>query len=179
MLTALAPADGDAILPLADARVHLNLTADESFHDAAVVSLRADAINLVEEHSRVSLEARPFKWDVDAFAPSMRLPIRPSQSVDAIAYRDGNGTSVTLVATDWLLAGGFLNPVYGTRWPPIGAGRGAVQITFMAGYLTSSAIPPLLMAAVKIAMTAMFEDRGNPDLGVALKLANKFRRRTL
>lgn len=179
MLTALAPVDGDAVLPLADARVHLNLTADEAYHDAAIFSLRNEAISLVEEHSRRSLQARQFLWEIDAFSRDMRPPILPSQSVDAISYRDRDGLDVALTVADWRFAGGFINVAYGLSWPSIGRGRGGVRITFTAGYVLATDIPPLLIVAVKLAMTAMFEDRSNPDLSAALRIANRLRRRTL
>lgn len=177
MFTPLALVDGEAILPLAGARAHLNLGPDETADDALIGELRNEAINVIEYHSRQSLQARQFLWEADAFSVAMRLPMRPVQSVDEISYRDTAGLAVPLDASSWSAAGGFLSPAAGYTWPRIGTGRAAVRITFTAGYLATDFIPPALIAAVKLALSAMYDDRSNPDLMPALRLADKFRRR--
>ncbi len=173
MLTALAPFDGDTILPLADARVHLNLTADDDFHDAAVESARDGAIGWVESYSGRSLQAREFEWSADQFCSVIRLPIGPVSAVDGISYYDSEGTDTALVEGDWV--SGRDRVVASGSWPYANGDPGGVRITFTAGYATAADIPTNLIAAVKLAMTAMFEDRSNPDLTAAMRCADAFR----
>lgn len=175
MLTPLTPADGDTILPLADARVHLNLTADDSFHDTAVLALRDAAINWVENYSGRSLQSRQFEWTADRFTSAMRLPIGPATAVDEISYYDGDGTDTALTSDDWRLGNSVVMAAFGTSWPYAGSAPDAVRIKFTAGYLTADDIPPMLLAAVKLAMTAIFEDRANPNLSGAMMCADQFR----
>ena len=173
MLTALAPFDGDTILPLADARVQLNLTADEDFHDAAVGDARDSAIGWVESYTGKSLQAREFEWAADQFCSVIRLPIGPVSGVDGISYYNSEGTDTALAEGDWV--SGRDRVVASTSWPYANGDPGGVRITFTAGYASAADIPPNLMAAVKLAMTAMFEERSNPDLTGAMRCADAFR----
>lgn len=177
MLTPLAPVNGEAILPLADARAHLNLGADEIETDALIADLREQAIDLVERHSGHALQARQFQWTVDRFAAAMRPPVRPLRSVQSIAYSDPSGADAVLAAPSLRVAGDYLSPAVGLSWPAARYLRGGISVTLTAGFLTAADVPPMLIAAVKLALTAMFEDRASPDLEAAKRAAGMFRRR--
>lgn len=179
MITPLALIDGEAVLPLAGARAHLDLGPDETATDGLIGDMRDEAINLVEQHSRQSLQSRQFLWEADAFATTMRLPMRPVQSVDAISYRDRNDALSPLSASSWNASSEHLSAAAGYSWPLSASGRAVVRITFTAGYLSADHIPPLLLSAVKLAISAMYDNRSDPDLGPAMRLADKFRRRVL
>lgn len=171
MLTSLAPIDGDTILSLADARVHLNLTADDDHHDAAVEAARDAAVSWTEYYSGHSLQEREFLWEIDHFCSVMRLPIGPVASIEEFDYYDGAGVDQSVDPSDWLLFANTLSAAAGTTWP-YGTG---LRIEFVAGYTLPADIPFHLLAAVKLAMTAFFEDRANPDLSGAMKVADQFR----
>lgn len=175
MLTPLAPADGDAILPLADARTHLNLTASDDYHDDAVTALRDAAISWAEGYAGRSLDSRQFLWRLDRFTSVVRLPIGPVSAVNAISYYASDGADTALVAADWYLGGDKLWAAHGATWPVASGAPGGVRITFTAGYALPADIPPYLLAAVKLAMAAMFEDRSSPDLTAAMRCADQFR----
>lgn len=179
MLTPLAPADGELVLPLADARVHLRLTGDDVAYDEAVKAARADAISLIEDRTRRSLQSREFSWVVNRFTQSMRLPMLPVGAITGISYVAPDGTSIDLVDGGWRLADDVLLPAAGGAFPLTDSARNSVLITFTAGYATAAEIPALLLLSVKQAMSALFSDRSNPDLSGALQLADKFRRRVL
>jgi uncharacterized phiE125 gp8 family phage protein len=175
MLTSLAPFDGDTILPLDDARVHLNLTAADDHHDAAVRSAREAAISWAESYTGHSFEERQFLWSVDQFKSRMPLPRGPVSAVDEVSYYDSNGDDTALDAEDWYAGNGIVSAAYGTTWPYANGLPGGVRITFTAGYGTPDDIPENLMAAMKLAMTAFFEDRSNPDLAGAMRVADQIR----
>jgi uncharacterized phiE125 gp8 family phage protein len=174
MLVPLTAADGDTILPLEDARVQLNLTADDTFHDAAVTAARDAAINWVENYTGQSLQERQFLWTTSVFACVMRLPMVPVTAVDEISYYDATGVDVSLDASAWFETTNNVAAAFGTRWP-YAYGHDGIRITFTAGYATADDIPPFLIAAVKLAMAAMFENRSNPDLSAAMRCADMFR----
>jgi uncharacterized phiE125 gp8 family phage protein len=174
MLTPLAPFDGDTILPLADARVQLRLTADDTFHDDAVTSARDAAIGWAEDYTGRSLQERDFIWTTNQFTPILTLPIGPATSVE-LSYYDGDGTDLTIDAEDFYLGNDKVSPAINSAWPYADGRPGGVRIVITAGYSTADDIPPHLLAAVKLAMTAFFENRTDPDLTGAMRVADQFR----
>lgn len=177
MLTALAPADGETILPLADAKVHLNLTEDDTFHEPAIEAARKDAIGWLEGYSEQSLQERDFLWTLDQFTSRMRLPIGPvaSDGVVSVEYYDSEAVDTTVDAADYVVGGGILAAASGSSWPYANGDPGGVRITFMAGYAAAEDIPFNLMAALKLALTAFFQNRSAPDLSGAMRLADQVR----
>lgn len=176
MLTALAPADGDAILPLADVRSALNLTADDSFHDARIIRARDAAIDFAEGYTGKALSRRLFTYHVAQFSSVIALPIGPVVADDAaISYSDGDGGETALVEADWTFGGDSLFAPVGTGWPLASGFPGSVRITFTAGYETPDDIPPMIMAGVVVAMAAMFENAASPDLSAAMRCLDRHR----
>ena len=177
MLTALAPADGETILPLADAKVHLNLTDDDTFHESAIESARDAAIGWLEGYAEQSLQERDFLWTSDQFTSRMRLPIGPvaSDGIASVEYYDSEAVDTTVDAADYVVGGGTLAAATGASWPYANGQPGGVRVTFAAGYTTADDIPFNLMAALKLALTAFFEDRTNPDLSGAMRVADQVR----
>ncbi|MES2902818.1 MAG: hypothetical protein V4696_01410 [Pseudomonadota bacterium] len=174
MLTALEPADGDSILSLADARAHLNLTADDSFHDTAVIALRDAAIDFVERYTGKALSQRLFEWTLDRFTSVINLPIGPVASDGAgISYYDSEGVDTPLVDGDWFFGRDRIVAAYGKSWPYANGHPGGVRITFKAGY--EADIPPMLLAGVKLAMTSLFENRASPDFTAATRCCDGYR----
>lgn len=174
MLTPLAPFVGETILPMADARAHLRLTADDTFHDDAVESARDAAIGWVEGYTGHSLQEREFLWQLDQFTTVVSLPIGPVDSAE-ISYYDGTGTDLVIEAADFYLGNNKLTPAINAAWPYADGRPGGVRITVTAGYALADDIPAHLLAAVKLAMAAFFENRTDPDLSGAMRVADQFR----
>lgn len=173
MLTELAPFDGDTILSLADARQQLNLTVDDTFYDQKVEDARDDAISWLEGYASISLQERQFLWVVDQFSCFIELPRSPVTGVDEVSYYDGTGADLMIDAADYIFGRDRLAPAIGAAWPYANGYPGGVRITFTAGYSTE--IPLNVMRALKLAMTAFFENRSNPDLRVAMAVADQAR----
>jgi uncharacterized phiE125 gp8 family phage protein len=174
MLTALTPFSGDDIIPLADARVQLNLTADDTFHDAKVRDARDAAIGWAEGYTGRSLQQREWLWEIDQFCRVLTAPVGPVDSA-TVEYYDSDGVDTTIDPAEFYVGNNRLVAAINSSWPYADGRPGGVRITLTAGYATAEEIPTYLMAAVKLAMTAMFEDRSNPDLSAAERAADQFR----
>lgn len=175
MLTPLAPFDGDTILPLEEARVQLNLTEDDTHHDDAVTSSRDLAIGWLEPYAGVSLQERQFLWELDQFETYISLPRGPVSGIDGVSYYDWEGDDLAIDAADYIFGRNRLAPAVGAAWPYANGYPGGVRVTFTAGFATADDIPQNLMASLKLAMTAFFENRSNPDLRVAMMVADQVR----
>jgi uncharacterized phiE125 gp8 family phage protein len=174
MLTPLAPFDGETILPLADAKVQLNIAAESTFHDDAVTDARDAAVGWCEGYSGKSLQERDFLWIVDQFKSVMSLPIGPATAA-TISYYDNDGVDTEVDAADFYLGNDNLSAAISATWPSADGRPGGVRITVTAGYALPADIPPYLLSSVKLATAAMFENRSNPDLSGAMRCADQFR----
>jgi hypothetical protein len=77
-----------------------------------------------------------------------------------------------LDAADWYFGRNRLSAAVNATWPYANGSPGGLRITFTAGYATAEDIPQMLMSALKLAMTAFFENRSNPDLAGAIRQLN-------
>lgn len=175
MLTALDPFTGEDILPLADCKVQLNITASDTDHDDAIQEARNAAISWAEGYSGRSLESRQFLWTIDQFCTRIDLPIGPVSAVDSVEYYETDGTDTTVDAGDYVFGNNKIVAAADASWPYADGRPGGVRITFTAGFAAPGDIPPYLLASVKLAMTALFEDRSNPDMTGAMKAADLYR----
>jgi uncharacterized phiE125 gp8 family phage protein len=177
MLTALAPFDGETILPLEDAKIQVRLTDSDSYHFDALESARDQAIGWVESYTGQSLQERDFLWTVDQFASRMYLPIGPvaDDGIGEVSYYDSNGTDTVIDADTYVTGGNILASASGSTWPYADGRPGGVRVKFTAGFTLPADIPPHLLGAVKMATSAFFDDRINPDLSGAMRLADQFR----
>jgi uncharacterized phiE125 gp8 family phage protein len=177
VLTALDAFTGEDILPLADAKVHLNITAVDTSDDDVIEDLRDDAISWAEGYTAQSLQSRDFRLTQDRFCSLISLPIGPVSATASVKYYNTDGTDTTVDAGTYVLSDDKIVTAQDETWPSdvAVAWPGGVRITFTAGYATAADIPFYLLAAVKLAMTAMFENRSNPDLTGAMRAADQFR----
>lgn len=176
MLTALDPFTGEDILPLADAKGHLNITSGDTSFDTVITALRDDAISWAEGYAGQSLQERQFLWTTDKFCSVLVLPIGPVSSASSVKYYNTDGTDTTIDTADYVLSDDRLTAASDATWPSDADRRpGTVRVTFTAGYATADDIPQYMLAAVKLALTAMFENRSNPDLSGAMMAADQFR----
>lgn len=168
MSFALVPlaSDGEAVLSLEDAKLHLRVDADDDGEDTLIASLRDGAVAAVEFYTKVMLVAAERTW-LGRFGSRIVLGTGPVTAVSAISYLDTAGADVDLVVGDWRLALGELVPGVGKRWPTAADGDGVVTVTFMAGY-TDLTRPATLVTAVRLMLAYLYENRGDaPVDGVA------------
>jgi uncharacterized phiE125 gp8 family phage protein len=172
-LTLVTPPVGEPI-SLADARSHLRLdaTGNPPAHpdDALVTALITTARQHLDGPSGIlgrALMTQTWRLDLPAFPTGetpILLPLPPLQSIVSIVYRDADGVLTTMAATlyetartDW--GQGLVRPVYGEVWPTARDQPDAVSITFVAGYGGASAVPAPLVAAMKLHIGLLYENR--------------------
>jgi len=138
---ALAPGWREAVLPLAQAKVHLRVDGDEE--DDLIGSYREAALTHIERHCAVSLVPRSFVLTINSFGAPIMLPVGPNAAIQSVGYLD---TATPGSFADWRLAGQAIVPKPGYDWPRV---TGPVTIAFTAGYAdVANDEPGLLQAAL-------------------------------
>ena len=163
------PMDGEAVLPLDDAKDHLRVLSDDE--DALIEILRDAAIDWVERHTGCALMVRTFEYSGTGFpctGRSLPLPVRPVVSVEAVSYLDGAGAVIALAAPSFRIAQDSLNEAAGARWPVTLAGAGTVTVEFTAGFADIYADAPALVSAVKLLMGHLYRYREAAISGVSI-----------
>ena len=162
MLFTLNPIDiaegyGEGILPLAEAKAHLGVLADDD--DALIKMLRDAAIDAVEKYCNIRLaETTGIVARFEGFGSRMRAGIGPAASVlvTGVSYVDSAGEAADIEAGGWRLdVLGNLLPALNTAWP---TSYGPVTVTFTAGY-TDDNRPRGLVHAAKMMLAHLFMQR--------------------
>ncbi len=150
-LTRLTAIDGEAILPLTEAKAHLRVT--HSDEDALIGALRDAAIAHVERVSGVALAEADFRWSTRCFPTRVDLPMRPVTDLGEVTYHDDAGEAATYTGAR-LVSGSVLAAV-GESWP---YSNGFASVEFTAG-LASPDDAPDLIAAVKLMLGHLYANR--------------------
>lgn len=154
-LVPLAPFDGEAILPIAEAMQILRVDDNEQ---VAVAATRDAAIDFVERHVRHGLSRRQWQWSVAGACDALRPGMRPIHAVTAIDVVDHNDVTTSLMAGDWSFALGTLRIKPGPNWRD--AQR--IVVTFEAGFSDVAKEASGLLSAVKLLMLHIW-DAGDAD----------------
>ena len=163
-LTRVTPLDGDTILPLADAKLHLRVTHDDE--DTLIASLRDAAVGHVERVSGVALASGEWLWTMRALPARVDLPMGPVTAVGDVTYYDSDGAEQSYA--DARLVGSSVFPAVNGSWPTT---YDYAAVAFTAG-LTSADEAPELVAAAKLQLQLLWE-RGamTPEMAAAMKRA--------
>lgn len=162
LVQTVAPASEPVTLAEAKAWLRLEIPDDDDLVAALITAAReyAETVTgraLVSQTWRLTLDAFP------ADGGGIILPLPPLQSVSSVVYVDGNGDSQTLATTEYAVdtqrQPGWIVPAYGKIWPVTRGQANAVQITFVAGYGTASAVPVAIKTAIKLLLANWYENR--------------------
>ncbi|MDE0878921.1 MAG: phage head-tail connector protein [Sphingomonas bacterium] len=152
-----APIDGEAVMPLAQAKLHLSVDGDEQ--DTLIAILRDAAIEWVEAWTSKALLRRAWTATSPGFGDRIVLQRQPVWVVSAISYLDSAGAEQSIAADGWRLsAGAAVLPNAGRRWPGTLVGDDVVTVTFEAGYEEGNC-PPALVAAAMLVLAHLFKNR--------------------
>lgn len=171
-------------LTLAELKVHLAVEHDD--HDAMIDQLLDAAIGHFDGRDGWlgrALVEQTWELRLDDFPPCIEVPLPPLLSVDSIEYLDASGDLQTLATAVYQVEpGGFrkalIAPALNRSWPATYGVRGAVRVTFTAGYaranddspaVVEAGVPPPIVTALKL-QAEVYYGR-NPDQAPLLQAA--------
>lgn len=158
-LTRVTPPYAEPI-HLAEAESYLR--QEETNDDALIQELIGDAREYAEDVLAEQLVVATWKLTLESFAdrhwayrsqksygtycPEIWLPKPPLVSVSSVKYVDTAGVQQTLATTDYQVDAvsipGRIVPAYGKSWPTTRNQPNAVEITYLAGYVTPWTVDP-------------------------------------
>jgi len=161
-------AAGDPVT-LAEAKAHLRV--DSGDEDDLITRLIGAAVAKVEGPKGLGIAVMERQWalSLHAFPCSIVLPLGPVSAVNAITYVDMAGAQQTLDPADYHAdldgepAG--IESAFGKSWPATRNQRGAVTVTFTAGYPAAASVPDDLKTALLMTVAHLFENRETVHLG--------------
>ena len=164
-------------LTLADAKTHLRVDWDAE-NDLIWRWVKA-ARRLTEDHTGRRWLTQTVRLTLDDWAACdddwwpgvgqvIRLPVRPVQSVATIKYYDIGGVRQTMAVglyQTWLDHDPpLVAPAPLTVWPTPQSGRlGGVEIVFVAGESSLTAVPEQVRAAILLTLGYWYGNRGDGD----------------
>lgn len=169
-LTLVTPPPEEPVT-LAELKLAARIVADQ--WDSLLSDLIVSARQLVELKTRRQLVTATWRADLNGFGGLDWLPKPPLQSVSAITYPDGDGTTQTLATSVYEVLTpedgvGLVRLKYQQAWPTPRGDLGGVRVTFVAGYGLADRVPPGLKTAIKFLAIHWFD---NPGLVSASPLA--------
>jgi len=92
-----------------------------------------------------------------------RIHLPPLQSVTSITYIDLDGTTQTLVNTEYLVndksSPCWIEEAFGKTWPTVRQQANAVRVRFVAGYGSAAAVPACIKDWMLFKINTMWETR--------------------
>jgi uncharacterized phiE125 gp8 family phage protein len=158
---------------LAEARAHLNFTADDPTDDDTLIeALIGAARETCEEYRNCAMLEQVITHVMPAFPcvdavrnpfGEIRLYRPPHISVETIDYFDADNAPKSLTADDVIFSAvlGTISPKVGETWPKTASRPDAVTITYKCGYANAAAVPKKWKQAIKVTLTSWYDERGN------------------
>lgn len=148
----------------AEAKAHLRVTS--SFEDDVITDIVRAARGWIEDYTGLILVRRQVTETLTGFDRHLRA--WPVISVDAVSYVDVDGLSQVLATASYSLQSlrrpAALLTASGLAWPRLYTGT-AVAVTVTAGFENAAAIDalsPNILRAMRLVITAYYENRGQP-----------------
>lgn len=133
------------VLPLAQAKAHLNMTGDA--HDAELTRFIEAAVQVVERHLDRAVAVRPVVARQRVHGHQVVLDVVPVVSVTSVTELDGTGTwsgaDLIVDAESGVVEGRYTRPIYGH-----------VQVNYVAG---TDPVPPNYTLAAAMIVGEMWE----------------------
>lgn len=176
MITLVSTATTEPIT-LAQAKQHLKMDGIDD-DDDLITALIASARETAERITGRDLVRRQWALALDGFPPGRIIPLpkAPVSSVESVTYVDTDGATQTLstdvygAALDWTSAHLYLK--FNQQWPTARVQFAAVTVNFTSGYPYDADaspvderenIPPGIIAAIKIILRDLYDQRGSAD----------------
>ncbi len=173
-------------------KAHLQEAIDVSDEDALIESYLNAAWKLAEAHTWRQFLTAQFRYTLSDFTAQQHhkaysrrianilIPKPPCISVQSVAYVDGDGNLVTMVANEDYIVDSESDiasiwPAYGKSWPCVRRHHpAAVLITYTAGYGTTlAAMPEVLLHAIRLQVGSWWKNRESTDPATAQRAAKR------
>lgn len=163
--------------PVTLAEIKSHLRIDIADDDALIDSYIAAAVRTCEEQTRRAFMPQTWRLTLDAFpdgslnsaiSPAVEgwdilLPRPPFASLTSISYKDTDGATQTLAASEYITLGddepARVALAYGKTWPDSYAQPGGVAITYTCGYASAAAVPDAIKHAIRFLVGHYYENR--------------------
>lgn len=163
----------EALIPFAEAKVHLRLDGDDE--DSLVAALISAATSYLDGWSGIlgrCLITQTWAVSSAGFARRMAVPLAPVQLVSSIGYFDTDGVERTLSPSAYRLhasaaAGPYVEIDDDASLPSVDARDDAVTLTFVAGYGAPEAVPMAIRQAALLLIGHWYENRGAAVIGAS------------
>jgi uncharacterized phiE125 gp8 family phage protein len=159
-------------ITLAEARAHLNFTADDPTDDDTLIeALIGAARETCEEYRNCAMLEQVITHVLPAFPcvdavrnpfGEIRLYRPPHISVETIQYWDENNETQSLTPatdTNFNAVLGTISPKVGETWPKTASRPDAVTITYKCGHANAAAVPKRWKQAVLLVVGKWYEQR--------------------
>jgi len=166
MTLRLIEAPGDLPLSLAEAKLHLRISENDTTEDALITSLIAAATLHVEQLTGRRLVSQTWSKSLDAFPKcggAIELLLPPVKSISVITFIDVDGSELAIDESAYELDAqsetAWVIPAYGYIWPVARAKANAVVVEFISGYGGADDVPESIKAALKLLIAHLYENR--------------------
>ena len=169
--------DATAAEPVSLSEITEHARIDSTSEDAYISALISVARANAENKTHRLLRPGVVSMTMDRFQPVELLSPLRETSVMSIQYVDSTGgislvdTTVYEVLDDSDSRPALLTTAYGQTWPTAQRVAGAVTISYLAGYTSSSPIPEPIKQWIKLSVVGMYENRtsiNDPSANAAL-----------
>jgi uncharacterized phiE125 gp8 family phage protein len=148
---------------LAEAKAHVRV--DHADDDSLITALIAAATDHLDGYTGIlgrALITQTWRQDFAAFAPKLRLALRPVASVASVTYFDGDNASQTLSASIYGLfedgAGPYIALDPDQTWPGSYRRVDGVSVTYVAGE-AAAAVPNAIKQAILLLVGHWYANR--------------------
>jgi uncharacterized phiE125 gp8 family phage protein len=156
---------------LGDAKMHLRV--DGNAEDALITSLIMTSRLHIEAALGLALINQSWTLIRDQWpnGSTVKLPIRPVQSISQARVLSATGTPTNLVAADYVLEGQGVPPRFvrtGLAWPQPGRVAAGIEISFVAGFGAAATDVPLpIRQALLLLVAHWYEHRDPIEIGAS------------
>lgn len=156
------------VMTRAEAKTHLRILAAVHPDDTYIDGLITAAREWCETYLERAIGAQTLELALDVFPTAFKLvPYVPS--VTSVKYLDINNVEQTVTSTDYVLdnysSPALVVPAYGKVWPATYCTANAVKVRFVAGYDGNNPCPQTIIAAMKLMLGHLYENRQEDVLG--------------
>lgn len=142
-----------------------HLRIDGTSDPALVYQHVRAARDLAEAVTKRALMRQTWKYFTDCWpdACGMELPKPPLASVTHVKYYDDDGTLQTLATSvysvDTFSEPGRITLAYNQTWPSHRPIPNAIEVQYVAGYVTADRVPASIIAGMKLILGHLYENR--------------------